>query len=778
MKKTISLSAIAIAIFYSNGAIAQEAIISPETEQAAETVVVIGTGVRQTQTVKAEQMTLRAPGTSPIKLVERLPGVSFSAADPFGAYEWAVRINVRGFAQQQMGFTLDGIPLGDMSYGNFNGLHISRAIISENLGNAKMSQGAGLLSTNSTSNLGGTLQFESRKPSDEASQLIALSTGSDGMFRAYGRVETGAIDTLGGLSAYVAGVNSTSDKWKGDGKHKVSQINAGFVWPVGEMGNINGYYNTSTRREQDYQDLSKEMISRLGYNWDNFAPDWNLAQLVADIGNNRGDSGAPVTNAAAGTVYPGKIRSLDDAYFDASGIRDDELMRIGYDGTILDKVTVNSSVYTHEQKGQGLWFTPYVSPFSFGGGVAGVTSPISVRTTEYDMNRLGGFINLGIEIGKHNISGGLWVETNRFNQARRFYANTRARPNSVLNFQRGAFATQWEQRYNIQTRVFHLQDTISLSEKLTLLAGFKSLRVANRGTTPINGFAAPAVGSDGDLKGVIVSEDNFLPQIGLTYQINDMVQGFASYTENMRDLGLAPFNNRSQIAFNAIKERTNPESSKTVEGGVRFRGPNFQGVAAAYYVTFEDRLLGIAQGAGIIGNPSIISNVGGVETKGFELAGTYKFTKELSLFGSYAYNDSKYEDNVVNALGVILQATQGKTVVNAPNHLLKVDLGYDNKTIFANLSANYTSERQSTYTNIGGEIDGFTTVDLSAGYRFSGTPLLEGLEIQLNATNLLDEEYISTIGTNGFNASDASESAQTFMVGAPRQVFVTIRKKF
>ena len=38
-------------------------------------------------------------------------------------------INIRGFNQNQLGFTLDGVPLGDMSYGNTNGLHISRAIL-------------------------------------------------------------------------------------------------------------------------------------------------------------------------------------------------------------------------------------------------------------------------------------------------------------------------------------------------------------------------------------------------------------------------------------------------------------------------------------------------------------------------------------------------------------------------------------------------------------------------------------------------------------------------
>lgn len=762
--------------FISTFAMAEDVITIPQKEDA-EVVIVTGKGVRQTQTLKAEILDSKTPGTSPIKLVERLPGVNYSGADAFGAYEWAVRISVRGFAQQQMGFTLDGVPLGDMSYGNFNGLHVSRALISENLAEVKMSQGAGLLSTNSTSNIGGTLQFVSKLAEEKRKLYIAGTIGTEQFARLYGRFDTGSIETLGNARFYVSAMTNEVDKWKGGGAQKQKQFNAGFTFPIGD-GAINGLYTNSFRREADYQDLSKEMINRLGYEWDNFAPNWQLAQLVADIGNNRGDTGAPITNAAAGTIYPNPVGTIDDAYFDASGLRDDELMRFGYNGNLGENFELDMAVYNHQQKGQGLWFTPYVSPFSFGLGTAGVTSPISVRTTEYDMSRYGGFANLTYHFGNHAIEGGLWLEKNKFNQARRFYANTRTTPNSVMHFQKNAFATQWAQNYNTETQVFHLQDTWQVNDLLRIVAGFKSMKITTDGITPINNFAAPVAGSDGDLKGTIVSEDTFLPQIGLTYDLANNYQFFAGYTENMRAFDLAPFSNRSQIAFEAIKKRTNPESSKTIETGLRLRNKNFQGVITAYYVKFDDRLLAIRQGAGILGNPSVISNVGGVETKGVEIAGNYKFMKHFNIYASYAYNDSKYEDNVTDATGAILQTTKDKTVVNAPKNLLKTDFIFDNGKFFASLSANYTSERESTYTNIGGKIDANTIVDLTAGMRLDGMQMLDGTEIQLNVTNLFDEKYISTIGTNGFNASDAAENAQTFMVGAPQTVSLTLRKTF
>ena len=65
------------------------------------------------------------------------------------------------------------------------------------------------------------------------------------------------------------------------------------------------------------------------------------------------------------------------------------------------------------------------------------------------------------------------------------------------------------------------------------------------------------------------------------------------------------------------------------------------------------------------------------------------------------------------------------------------------------------------------------------GYRFkSENTLLNGLEVQGNVSNLLDKEYVSTVGSAGFGNSDPTGDAQTLMVAAPRQMFVTLRKQF
>ena len=55
-------------------------------------------------------------------------------------------------------------------------------------------------------------------------------------------------------------------------------------------------------------------------------------------------------------------------------------------------------------------------------------------------------------------------------------------------------------------------------------------------------------------------------------------------------------------------------------------------------------------------------------------------------------------------------------------------------------------------------------MDATLGYRFEAG-LCAPIELQLNATNLLDKRYISAIGSNGFgNIGDN----QTFLAASPQ----------
>jgi iron complex outermembrane recepter protein len=758
----------------------QAATTDTPAETALEEVLVFGRGQsRQVSEVSAIEIQQAAPGSSALKIISKLPGVSFQSADPYGAYEWSTRITVRGFNQNQLGFTLDGVPLGDMSYGNHNGLHISRAISSENIGNAVLSQGAGSLETASSGNLGGTLQFYSLDPSHELGLNVALAGGSDSNQRGFLRFETGELGGMG-TRAYISYTNQRTDKWKGVGEQKQEMVNFKLVQPLGDA-QLTAFYNWSDRQENDYQDLSFDIISRHGYDWDNLSAlsDWPIMVQVAQIYQGTIPGPYPSPIGVTGTV--------DDSYANASGLRKDHLMGATLNIPFGDGWSWDTTIYRHENKGQGVWFTPYTAtpvgaPDGSGGTIGvGANAPISVRTTEYDIDRTGVTSALTWAAGNHTVSAGLWIENNDFNHARRFYGLELAAPQrDSLEFMTDPFFTQWQYAFNTATNQFFVQDVWAINDALKVNFGFKTLSATNKARAIVETRFAGA-----SLAGSIEAADDFLPQVGFNYTLNDGNELFGAVTKNMRAFQgagtVGPFST-TPAGFDAIKGSLDPETSTTIEAGYRFNTATVQAVAALYYVDFKDRLLGISVGSGIVGNPSVQQNVGDVETKGAEIGARWAFAEDWSWYTSLSYNESEYKDDVINGLGVVLAATAGKTVVDAPKELFKSELGYDNGTIFGKLGVNYTGKRYFTYTNDlstvddgAGSVPSYTVFDMNLGYRFRDFGFGKNLSIQANVTNLTDETYISTIGSNGFGNSG---DRQTFLAGAPVQWFVSLNGQF
>lgn len=727
-------------------------------------IVVLGFGQsRQVQSVGAEDIARLTPGSSPLKAIEKLPGVNFQSADAFGAYEWAVRISLRGFNQNQLGFTLDDVPLGDMSYGNYNGLHISRAIISENVGSIDVAQGSGALGTASTSNLGGTIQFHSRAPSDKFDLAVSGTYGSDETYRAFVRVDSGDL-TGGGLRGYLSYGYLKTDKWKGFGEQRQHQANAKLVQDFGSLGSLSAFFDFSDRREQDYQDLSLDIIDRLGYDDDNISNDFPTAVQLAKVYDNQVATagGKPLPYPTAGLVFPAPYKTVDDAYYDAGGLRRDYLTGATFDTHLTEQVDFKLTGYYHDNHGQGIWYTPYV-------GTPG-GAPISVRTTEYDINRGGAIGRLAYTTGPNRLEVGGWYESNNFRQARRFYglADQATASLPTLEYKHNPFATQWDVKFDTETILYYVSDKLDLGDKLTVTGGWKGYKVTNRANPIISGGLA---------SGKIDATDWFLPQAGVVFKATGNAELFANFTQNMRAFVSAatagPFST-TQAGFNAIAGQLKPERSNTYEAGGRIRSGGLQASLAGYYVDFKNRLLAFQNGAGIVGNPTVLQNVGAVRNYGVEATATYRVFQPLSLFTSYAYNRSQYRDDVVNSAGVVLAVTDGKTVVDSPRHMVKGEIVYDDTTFFGRVGADYMSKRYFTYLN-DQSVPSRVTVDASIGYRYHGAGFLDGVSIEGNVTNLTDKTYISTIGSNGFTASGDN---QTLLAAAPRQWFVTLRRGF
>jgi iron complex outermembrane receptor protein len=337
---------------------------------------------------------------------------------------------------------------------------------------------------------------------------------------------------------------------------------------------------------------------------------------------------------------------------------------------------------------------------------------------------------------------------------------------SPYDFPSNPFATQWQYKFHTTTDQFSVSDTIALAKDLSLGLGFKSLKVSTDGTLEV-GTGKPS--------GNITASKGFLPQLGLNYRLSKTDEVFASAARNMRAFqaaatGATPWAT-TDVGFAAIKDTLKPETSDNFEAGWRTQGKFYEGTLTAYMVNFHDRLLAVQSQAGIVGNPVVLSNVGGVRSVGMEAALSLRLMPGVTWYNSLSQSNSTYRNDVVG--GTTTVATSGKHVVDSPDTMLKSVLGYDDGQLFGNLGLDYMSKRFFTYTN-DQSVPSRTLLNIGAGYRMKTLAMLHDASLQLGVTNLANTKYVSTIGSNGFGNSGDN---QTLLAGAPRQVFVTFSAK-
>ncbi len=666
-----------------------------------------------------------------------------------------------------------------MSYGNWNGLHISRAITDENIGRIVLSQGTGALETASTSNLGGTIQFYSADPSDKRGFTLSETLGSFNAYRTYARVESGLLPNHSKF--YLSGVYQLTNKWRGQGDigQNYWQLNGKLLHYMGSTGVLSAFVDVSDRREVDYQDDNKIWVEKLGYNWDNFGS-WAPSIQAAWACDSVGTYPAPVSSLAANED------PCDAGYFGASGLRKDTIGGVTYKQALTNRLTFKITGYGHHNDGRGLWFTPYLPTYdNIYAATPNIISPISLRTSEYQINRAGFLSSLAYETGRNKLEGGVWFEGERWNLARRFYGTTLTSPvHSLYSFPSKPFYTQWEYVFNSSVYDVHIQDVLKFSSKFSFSAGFKSEETTTDGELSNTFKSSPVFVPNTYAQGQLTSGKPILPQFGVDLRLDKYNEIFADAAYNVRSYvpggygyGTSPWGT-TQAGFTALKSTLNPETSWTEEGGYRLNSRVASAQASFFHVNFSNRLLAFAQGAGIAGNASILSNAGGVTTNGIDGSLSFHITPEITFYNAGTWNKSTYDSNVTKADGSCLYTDssgacltiKGKITVDSPEGLYKTSLDWRRSGAFLHLGGEYMSKRYFTYTD-DGSVGGRFLGDIGAGYEREEWGAFKDLRAQFNVYNLLNREYYATLGTNGFVASDPQSVADnTLQPGAPRTI--------
>jgi iron complex outermembrane receptor protein len=742
-------------------------------------IVIIATGTtRSVSSVQQSNLEVLPPGTSVQKVLNLLPGVSAGSIDALGVNEQSLTLQVRGFSSTHLGYTLDGMPLGDGAYNNYNGLTISRALISDNLGRADLATGIAGLGIASTSNLGGAVTYTSSDPHKVLGFTVDETAGSEDAHRTFARFDTGEHN---GFSAYLSGSFTSQNLFVQQGAGTLStegQFNGKAQYKF-DRGQITAFADISRTNQADDPYLSKDMISRLGWFWGGYAPNWN-----AYVSRSYCSVTAPVAPAGKCVTSTPPEKLADVTYTNGQILRDDDLYYIAGDYEITSSLKAHLQVYHHNDKGAG---NNFITGWSTQGTASTADDvPVQVRDTRYTIDRTGVLGNLAWDIGFNHIQGGLWYEDNTSSAARYIWTNVTG-PESLSNYFSGQpQQAQWVQQTRWKTTQYYLQDTATLlNDAVSLDFGFKGTDAKDTATALPGISLTPPPASTQFANGSLEAKNNFLPEAGVRWRVAPGQELYLSYAENMAmfqgGFKLGP-QSVSQAVWDVQGKTLKPETSKSFDAGYRLVTGPVQLSLAGYHVNFNNRLLqynpcptNLQQNPGC-GNS--FHNAGSVTSNGVELGLLWKATPWLDWYNSASWNKTTYDDNLnFCTTTCVLYNTAGKQQVDTPQQLVSSVITVKKNGLFASLQGKYTGQRFYTYTN-DQSFGGYTTLDLGMGFEFANYGWLKGAKVALNITNLTDQRYAANFDNSVFAPNDPTRTIIVAHAAAPRQAFITLGANF
>ncbi|MCE2565127.1 TonB-dependent receptor [Komagataeibacter sp. FNDCF1] len=695
-------------------------------------------------------------GSSPMMMLSRTPGINFVSDDPLGVDTWGSSLYMRGFEQNQLGVTLDGVPLGAQDYYTYNGQTINFAILSDNIERMDVSEGGGDVAVPSTTNLGGSINIYSSDPKDKFGGKVAQMFGSHDAFRTYVRVDSGRLNASG-TKFMVAYARSDGNKWKGPGEQFDQQVNFKLVQPIGQESSLKVFFNWNDATQFNYADQSLSMIRQLGYRNDYLYP--NYAQAYA----------------AAQGHFTGALANFSDAedvsYYDGITHASDYLGGLNLNLVLTKHLEWDSVVYGQAENHWGTWTTPYTSSPN--------GSPLSEQVDIAGNQKYGFTSTFKYRIRHHTIEAGVWYENNQYSINQYLYSEPVLGQGAPINAASGNFGTpfqeNWGETFNTNTFQFHLEDRYRVLPNLTLQAGFRSLLVTTTGGATAND--AEYNGQTDLPRGSLTSAKAFLPHINATWRFLPGHELYFDITRNMKAYGYggyqlgSPWGVSNQTTFDQLKKTIQPETAWVYNVGYRYNSELITGSLSAYHADFSNRLQSLTGGT-IIQPVSTVVNVGSVSMYGVDALLTIRPIKHLSFTNSISYNHSTYGNNITSQ--GVTYALQGKKVVAYPQFMYKANLTYDFRGAQFHIDANYMSKRYFSYMN-DESVPGYWMTSLGARYNFGDYGPVKNLTINFNIYNLANVHYISQIGENGLPLTGDDQSA---LVGAPRQYFGTISASF
>lgn len=706
---------------------------------------------RATISVPKVDIAVMPAGQNPIILLAKTPGINVQSSDNIGLYEHANRVQVRSFNINQIAVTLDDVPMGQQNF--YGGTPVDRLVDSESIERVDVSTGIGAVWMPATASLGGAMRYYTMGPKEEAGMMLSQSLGDNRFTRSFARYDTGTI--VPGLSAFGSFSALRADKWRGKGIIHRTHSAAQLQYKTGEHL-FRLKFDLNDRADNDYRGMSLAIYRANGRFFEYQETITGIKSLDAVYWDNQFNFRRDLVMS-----FEAKLKLSDTLRLSVVPYYDDKYLHGGgnQDGTTgAPLASYNLSLAS----------TP-ADPFRMvAGKLYKITAPRGILFSQREgvQLRRGVPVKLEADVSNHTFTAAVWYQND-------YYTRADVRWNRAGGLAGGANLDKVEFVYgnhDVYHRFYTTQ--ISLEDKITLLnkrlvvtAGAKSLKVQDdfEGIKNATDYSLNRTSKFGT-----TYKDSFIPSVGAVFDLTRNDQIFTSYAENMGQPVKEVYYSENYPA-----KPVRAETSQIYELGWRANRARYNFTVGSYLVKYGHRLFAFNDFDPTFSRTvSSFNDVGGITSKGLEVAAAVYPLNGLRFSTSLTYNQTTFDRDYVKyttATAFTVVPTSGKFVPDFPEYMVNAELNYKFKGFYAGFDSRYLARRYSTPVN-SEWLGGYTTYGALLGYQADGTTKLGRLRVQLNVSNLFDKDYLGTISPG--------ETVGSFQPGAPRTMYLAVSTEF
>ncbi len=805
-------------------------VVTAAGQKSIEGAVVAETAPKSRSTITQEYISHAAAGQTILQTLNMVPGLSFTNNDPYGTSGGNIRL--RGFDGARISLTFDGIPTNDT--GNY-ALYSNQQLDPELIEKASVTTGQTDVDTPTISATGGVINYTTLKPTRDFGAAVVASGGSFNYRRIFGLINSGEFGPWG-TKAWVSASYQKYDKFKGAGSEEKTQYNARIWQDIGSKGDyvaLSANWNLNRNYNYNYAQLGTADLSTLpetavnGWKWDyiNTAASpytWIKPTVTAGVRDTDPNSstwwGGRINPSNTGnlrlksrfTLMDNLIFTFDPSFQYTMANGGTQQVDINeYDAKLIGRATsfptckVGNQVKGVDLNGDGdcMDSVRYMSPSNTNTRRYGLNSSLIWRMNDDNTFRLAYTLDRGRH--RQTSDGGFVDQNTGFSQSwfggketwggDRLYAAdgtlirfrdrfSIAELQQIAGEYRGRF---FDDKLSITLGVQHKEFTRELNQycytqngtsnavcttepvKAVLANGNVTLASQNAANQYIPPFSYTA------------KVKKTLPNVGLSYDLNNHNAFYASYSEQISALKTDSYYTVQRQTDGSIASLSAaPESTKTGEVGWRFNAPGYYATVSAYKTEFKNRVVSTY-------DPDTDTyrerNVGAVDIKGLEGQVGGRLNDDISVAASATYTDAKYQDPLLVVKPNVYAPINGKQLVETPKIMFGGRINYDHGPFQIAVQGKYTGKRYATDMN-DLAVAGYAVFDLDARYKLDA--LLKNSYVQLNIWNMFDKHYYGSLGTQITAASAATKTLYGVTnqpygyIGAPRTAQVSFRVDF